>query len=279
MKEVMRRKIGYWLGACALFAIFIIFCALWENREQPTETPDILILGDSLFANDRGDGSISNQLREKLGLTIADCSMGGTSASYLDKEASLAHTLDAYCLAALVRATIAGDYRVQINARFNSQITEYFDERIAVLKTVDLSKVKILVIDHCINDYQAGVAISDEQNPYNEYTYSGALRYALKNLQTEYPDLRIVIMSPTRTWYTDRSGSCSEVDFGGGTLDEYVAAQREVAEEFGVEWIDLFTDLYPEGDVEIGLQVTSDGIHPNETGKQLITERLAEYLQ
>jgi lysophospholipase L1-like esterase len=218
-------------------------------------------------------------LQQKLGVTIQDASFGGTSASYLDKDASLAHTLDNYCLAALARAITTGDYRVQRNARVNSLVITYFADRMAELEEVDLSGVKILLIDHCINDYQGGAVISDEQNPYNEYTYTGALRYALKNLQKEYPDLRIIMVSPTPVWYIETGKTGSDMDHGGGVLDQYVDAQRAVAEEFGVEWIDLYHGLYPEGSWDVGQQVSNDGIHPNEVGRELIAERLAEYLQ
>jgi lysophospholipase L1-like esterase len=144
-----------------------------------------------------------------------------------------------------------------------------------VLEQVDLSGVKILVLDHCVNDYQGGAPILDEANPASEYTYRGALRYALKTLRKNYPELRIVLVSAPNVAYWDKGAFATEVDYGCGTLDEYVETQKAVAEEYGVEWIDLFHELVPYG----GEELTVDGVHPNETGREQIAEIIAEKLR
>ncbi len=277
MKDSVRKTIGYWLGAVLLFALFLAGFGLWRNRQQPDKTSDILILGDSIFAYVQDDTSVGNRLAEKLGLTVQDASFGGTAAAYLDRDARLGHTQDGFSLAALVRALTMGDFRVQRNARVNLIATEYYEDRLAELEKVDLSGVKTLLIDHCVNDYQAGIPVRDEDDPYNEYTYEGALRYGIETLRKAYPDLRIVLVSPTAVWYWDLGESGSQTDHGGGCLDDYVEAQRRIAEETGVEWVDLYHDLYP--DQETNLAMTDDGLHPNETGRDTIAEALAEYLR
>ncbi len=279
MKKATKESIGYWLGAGLIFALFVAALVLWRNRDNPGESPDILILGDSLFADERGETSVANLLEQKLGVTVMDASFGGTAASYLDRDARLGHTMDAFGLAALARALSAGDFRVQRNARLNMTATEYFEERLALLEEVDLTGVDTVLIDHCLNDYQAGVIIEDPLNPSSEYTYKGALRYAVTTLRDKDPDLRIILVSPTAAFYANYGGSGAEVDLGGGTLDAYMEAQRAVAEETGAEWIDLYHDLYGDIDLENRLLVTVDGVHPNEEGRERISEALAEYLR
>ena len=56
-------------------------------------------------------------------------------------------------------------------------------------------------------------------------------------------------------------------------------AQRGVAQECGVEFLDLYHEYYPhENEADWNLY-TEDGVHPNEAGRQKMAETLAAYLQ
>ena len=64
-----------------------------------------------------------------------------------------------------------------------------------------------------------------------------------------------------------------------GILEEYVNKEIEVAEECGVEVLDIYHDFYPHEQWEDYTLYTLDGLHPNDDGRKMIAERIAEYLK
>ena len=88
--------------------------------------------------------------------------------------------------------------------------------------------------------------------------------------QEGVPDLRIILVTPTYSWYTVQQLTCEELDAGYGILEDFVEAEKQVAAELGVEVIDLYHDFYPHeswSDMEL---YTVDGLHPNEAGREMI---------
>jgi lysophospholipase L1-like esterase len=168
---------------------------------------------------------------------------------------------------------------VQQATRIRESFTEYFDETIDGLEEIDFSKVEIVLIQHGLNDYYSGIPLDNEEDPYDDYTVQGALRNAITTLQKNYPDLRIILATPTYSWYRAGMQTCEEFNAGYGFLEDYVEAQIAVAKELGVETIDLYHDLYPHEKWEDWEIYTRDGLHPNDEGRTLIAQRLAEYLR
>lgn len=262
------------LGGCALvlFVIFFIFFMMKEGENKAEYSPEIVIMGDSIFAHTTDESSVANLLGNLMNVSVADVSFGGSCMSYIDKDARMDNNHDAFCMAALTQAVLAEDFRYQHNANVRLNATEYFDERVALLETIDFSQVNILIIDHLLNDYQISANVECGSDEYDEYTYEGAMRSVITQLKEEYPNLRIIVVAPVKSWYTDDCISSSEYDFGNGTIDKYIEVQKEITDELGVEWLSLY-DLYD------GIEYTTDHIHPNEEARVLIADYLYEYLK
>ena len=158
--------------------------------------------------------------------------------------------------------------------------SEYFEGRVAQLETLDLKNSDIVIIEHLLNDYHSSVPITSDDG--SEYTYTGALTAVVSYIRSVNPDIRIIILSPTKKWLLN-GPEADEIDNGGGTLNIYLAAQEKAAENLGVEYLDI-TGIYdeeyvtPEGEVITGYGYTVDGTHPNYYGRMAISRRLAEYL-
>lgn len=261
------------LGGIALVFFVVFFIWFWhsENKETTDYCPKIVVMGDSIFAHTIDETSVVNLLSDKMDMEIADISFGGSCMSYIDRDARMGNNHDAFSMAALTQAILAKDFRYQESANVRLYATEYFDDRIELLKSIDFSQVDILIINHLLNDYQIVVPPECGSDKYDEYTYEGAIRSVITQLKKAYPNMRIIIVAPVKSWYTEEYIVSKDYDSGYGTVDKYIEVQRDVSEELGVEWISLF-DLYDDH------QLTLDSIHPNEEAREMIADYLYDYL-
>ena len=185
---------------------------------------------------------------------------------------------DALSMASLTKSIVGRDNTVQQTIMANWGGMEHFPETIAQLLEIDFSKVQVLLIGHTLNDYHAGEPIEDDGQWDNEHTFVGALRSTIRTLQKAYPDLRIILVSAPYTWYREHNLTCEEYVLGGNILEDYVNAQSAVAKETGVELIDLYHESYPHESWEDCATYTKDGLHPNEQGRAVLAQAIAEYL-
>ena len=90
--------------------------------------------------------------------------------------------------------------------------------------------------------------------------------------------MRIILMTQTYTWLRQTGDTCEEYDAGYGNQEAYIQAEIEIAEELGLELIDLYHDLFPHDSWEDWELYTTDGMHPNEAGRVMLAEVIVEYL-
>ena len=260
---------------------------LWANKEN--EKPyahDIVFLGDSVIGNYAEPFGVTTVMEERLGRDVFNGALGGTSMSFIDEVDWESVSSGQWSMVKLAQAIYTDDWTSQLSGVSYAeyyrdvigQILDYFYERIHHLSQIDFSKVDILLIEHGTNDYNCGQPLNSTEDPFDVNTYAGALRTTLTLLQEKYPDLRIILVSPVYCEFVYNDGAkCYETDFGGGVLDDYVMMQKAVAEEYGVEWIDMYhgsgiwsdtIDIY-----------TYDKLHLTDEGKQLIGDFISDYLK
>ena len=281
MKRVSHKLI-YNILAVGIFSLLLTvvgFVRLKNENigEQKIENVDVLILGDSIYGLTRDETSIASKLGELLDNSVFNGALGGTCMGRLEENRGSSYVKDAFSMVSLSKSIASGDFRMQEKTRITENGTEYFPETIAALEEMQFSDVEILLISHCVNDYHGGERIYGEDRE-DEYTYAGALRSTLAMLKKAYPDLRIILLTPPYTWYTELGLTCEEYVRGGNILEDYVATQYAVAEEMDVELIDLYHDLFPHETWEDWQKYSVDGLHPNEAGRELIARTVAEYL-
>ncbi|MDE7270378.1 MAG: SGNH/GDSL hydrolase family protein [Acetatifactor sp.] len=272
-------QIAYGLAAVL---VFVLLCGFFvQSREEETVLTQcpIVILGDSLMGQCRDETSVAELLGERLGRPVFNGAFGGTCMALQEQEMEANYSMELLNMVNLSKALSADDFGAQQTVRSRREITDYFGDTVDELAVIDYQKVEILILAFGINDYHAGIALNNEQNPLDESTYGGALRSVLTTLQKSYPDMRIVLVTPTYAWYRSKKMTCEEYKTGDAYLEEYVEEMRAVAEEFGIETIDLYHDLYSHQEWEDWKLYTEDGLHPNEDGRRLIADRLAAYLQ
>lgn len=270
-------------GIAAILLFGALFAATYYDREnrQEKSTVRVVMMGDSILGECRDETSVSSQLSELLGEPVFNGALGGTCMGRVDSEMRLAYTKDCLSMQAFSQSIVTGDFGVQQTVRSREAATGYFEETINELEGIDFSSVELLIIGHGINDYHAGTPIYNEEDGYDVYTFTGALRSTIETLQDKYPNLRILLLTSPYSWYPYNDGyelTCETYNLGGGLLEDYVYAEIGVAKSMGVEVIDLYHDFYPHeqwSDWEI---YTRDGLHPNEAGRRMIAKKIYEHL-
>ena len=283
MKNKSFKKIIPYLAAGVVALVCIASAALYLNAGRAGKVrTDIVIFGDSLMAYAQDETSVASLLAEKTGLKVTDLSFGGTLMSDNPETETLGSHRNYLSMYTIARSFYMDDFSVPRNIRTTEPATDYFDERIRAMESLDLADTDTVIIDHCLNDYHCGIPIGTPDDK-DEYTYCGAFRSVTGFLKSVNPDIRIIVLSPTQKW-TVEGVSAEEIDYGGGTLDAYVRAQKEMAEVLGLEYIDIYglydeTYLTPEGEEITGYSYTVEGTHPDFYGRDAISSAIAEYLK
>lgn len=276
-KGLNRNKIIY--GIVSVLCFLVLFGVTYSGRQLGANGCDIVMFGDSVLGECRDTTSIPAQLETMTGKSVFNGALGGTCMSRNNREMRLSYIKDSLSIVALAEALATEDLGVQQTARVKEAATEYFEVTIDGLNTIDFNKVETIIIGAGVNDYHAGTPIYPQKDAYDEYTFVGALRSVIRDIREAYPNIRIVLMTPTYTWYREKNLTCEAYDLGGGSLEAYVNAELQVAEEMGVEVIDLYHDFYPHEQWEDWEIYSRDGLHPNEAGRELIAKTIAEFLK
>ena len=277
--RILRRVACYGVIGAVMF--FLLFSLTFRSRSDFSQRQqvEIVAFGDSVFGEVRNETAVPAQVGALIGKTVYNAALGGTCASRQDVDRRLDRAKDSLSLVGLAVAMGAEDFGVQQSARLRESNMEYFPEVIDGLEGIDFNKVQIILIQHGINDYHAGTLIDNPENPYDVYTFLGAIRRAVAAFRGKNPQVRIVLVTPAYTWYTATGLTCEETDQGGGVLEDYVNAEIRLGEELGIEVVDLYHDCLPHENWWDWETYTRDGLHPNEAGRKLLSQKIAEALK
>ncbi len=289
MKNRFRWKhtILYWLAAAAVFLLLFL---LWGKRapgNQEENAVELLFMGDSIFGQERWDTSITELVNQQTGLRGINCAIGGTmlSRGRRDMDVPLSEIYitgegeKLLGMSYLLEAVKWDDFGVQQSLHSWKNVLFYLPMVIDILDGIDFSRVETLVFNHGINDYHGNVPLDNPENPWDEYTFAGALRGTLQYLQDSYPEMRIIYVTPPYVWYPGRQETCETWICSENSLEEYVNLALDICNEYGVETVDIYHDFYEDHSMEGYSLYTEDGLHPNENGRRLIAEAISKCLE
>lgn len=265
----------------SILLILVMWAGVFFYRENRKEIYPYLVLGDSIVGNIRDKTSVTAKMEAALGEKVYNGAFGGSSASLRNKADRGTDTSDCLSLVELTKAFCYQDYAVQNAGVRACAVMDYFPESVEGLNRLSEEQIQVLIIEHGVNDYLSGCPVDNKEDPYDAYTYGGALRTCLKLLQENYPKLRIVLVTPTYCWLLAEEKTCEQKDYGQGILEEYVNTELAIAEEFGVEVVDNYHDsgIGKNKTFEEWQEYTQDGIHLNEAGRALVAEKIVEAIK
>lgn len=121
------------------------------------------------------------------------------------------------------------------------------------------------------NDYGHGDAPFGNPDSSDEdvYTFCGAVNSLISKLERDFPEAKIVFMTPIHRFYGKNANRHSKV------LEDYAVAMREICKKRGVHVIDLFS-INPLDPADKNL--VPDGLHPNDAGHAVMADVIAEEL-
>lgn len=274
-----KRTIILSAGAALLF-LLLWYTTLWGSREDvERKNVRILIMGDSLVADCRDETSVPAVLSRLLGEQVFNGTLGGTYFTMGSGAKKDNYNMDLLSMRSLMNAIMADDFGVQRTFRGRQPATEYFSDTLDELAGIDYGSVEVLILEYGINDYHVAFPIDNGDDPMDDTTYAGAIRKTVTDLKKAYPNMRVIMVTPTYAWYVESQMTCEEYDTGNGYLEDYVNALIDAARDAGAEVIDLYHGVYEHDTWEDWRVYTWDGIHPNEYGRRMIAERMAEGLR
>lgn len=248
----------------------------FEGREDDGVTT-ILCLGNNPFTDERGDTGLCAMIADKTGAVVYNCAFPDSSAACKYPNYNPEYTRDHFNLYYVVECFRNNEFTA-INSIANDEPDPRYMESVDVMKTVDMDKVDVVLIMYDSTDYNMGTPSDNPDNPYDVTAFTGGLRTAIRNIQTTWPYIRILVMSHTYAQYMDEDGKLQNgtlTDLGNGTLNHYLVKESEAVLDCGVSFIDNYYGTINEGNYE---DYMSDYMHYNDAGREKIADRAADVI-
>ena len=215
----------------------------------------VLFFGDSVIANYTDSMSVPGVVNGLSGACVYNLGYGGNSAA---RGAE-----DRIALPDILEAFFQGDLsELPSDEPVYEGIASY-------LENPPEGKKQCFVINYGLNDYFKGYAISSE-DPYDVYTYCGAIRTAIKTIRENAPDAQIILCTPN--FITECEAGAEPHGPGGSVLADYVAAEIGLARELEVDLLDNYHELGITA--ENSDLYLDDKVHPSLACRYLIGKRL-----
>lgn len=234
----------------------------------------LLCLGNSPFADNKGENGLAQTLAKKMNGVAYDGSIANSFQTMLHKSFQETYKPDGLSLYPIVKALCTRDF----------SLVEYVADTVGdeevntinMLKELDLTTVDMLVIMYDLSDYIAGRPLYNETDNNDLITWTGSLNASLELLEETYPHIRTVILSMPACgatvdgYYIDGD----KMDLGNGTIPDYLNYEMNVILANGVSYIDNYYGVIT---VENKDQYLVDDYHLNEKGIDAIAERFYSF--
>lgn len=248
------------------------------------DASNIVVFGNAPFADDRGSSdNLASLIAKETGATVYNCSISGSylAAQHTNFDPTLA-PMDAYCLYWLVNLAagvpLDGYYNDAAKALGDKTPPEV-EEVVNTLKTLDFNTIDTVAIMYDATDYLLGNAMYNDDNPTDPTQFTGNLEASIEILQRLYPQIRIIVMSPTYAYAIDEDGNYVSSDIyiynGRDVLSTYVIKECYSANLHSVSFMD---NLYGSITEDNAKEYLTDNLHLNVKGRKLIAKRFEYFL-
>lgn len=248
--------------------------------QKDDDVTSILLLGNGSLAKDKGnDESIGKRLEALTGGIVYDASLNHTFLSVKNAAYDPDYPTDVFSLYWMSYCISSGDYTLLEDTARIWESDDTAAETVEMLKNLDMDSIDVITIMYDYHDYESQRILA---GPYDETlpaTCCGCLLQSIRLLQQAYPHIRIIVSSPYFNYVEDENDELqpvSTLDFGQGTLADYMIAYKNIAVNSNVSFIDNYFGTITADNYEQYLE--DDKEHLNAEGKDAIAKRIAEFI-
>lgn len=242
----------------------------------------IAIFGNGPFAEDRDskDG-LANLLAEETGATVYNCAINGsylasTQPNLPNMSINPWDAFNFYWMSLFSTDIDVHDFFGEALETLGEDAPAEAAEVNEILSTLNFDTVDIIVVMYDATDYFAGRPAWSTNDISGLQSFAGNLEAGLEILRQQYPNTRIIVMSPTYAFSDrlDEDGdyiSSDIVRYGQDVLSTYVSKSAEICSAAQVTFVDNFYVTFNEDNAQNYL---SDNMHLNSDGRRKVIERL-----
>lgn len=138
----------------------------------------------------------------------------------------------------------------------------------------------IVIVFGGTNDFGHGDAPFGTDADETDDTFCGALKVFYTSLKKRYPKALILVLTPMHRCGENNLLGEGQKKVPSQPLIAYVEQIRKTAVQFGLPILDLYNEssLDPNDD-SVRRRCMPDGLHPNDSGHEIITNKILEYLR
>ena len=230
----------------------------------------ILCLGNSPFADNKGENGLAQTLARKMNGVAYDGSFANTYQSMYNKTYQDTYRPDGLSLYPLVNAICTGDFSIPESVA--ATVGESELQTVEMLKNLDYKTVDMLVIMYDLSDYINRRPLYSQTDKNDLITWAGSLNASLELIEETYPHIRTVVLSMPACGATvdDYYIDGDKVNLGNGTLPDYINYEVDVILANGVSFIDNYYGVIT---VENRDEYLVNDYHLNEKGIEAIADR------
>ncbi|MCD7805918.1 MAG: hypothetical protein LUH19_01090 [Lachnospiraceae bacterium] len=239
----------------------------------------IAFFGNSPLADDAGTKDcLAEMIGEETGAAVYNFAVADSLLSCEDTDIDYANgDRDLFSLYWLTTIYTNDNDTLLSNARSSGA---YRLEEIAILSmlvNLDFNEVDVIVIMYDLSDYLAGRRMYDYENTRDITKWGCALEECLDLIQTSYPHIQIIVMSPTYGYALDEDGNYVDSSImtynDEGTLGSYIQYEADVCYSMFCSFVDNY---YGTISVEEADEYLLDYKHISVEGRQLLAGRFME---
>lgn len=238
---------------------------------------NILVFGNHPFSDDRdSEDSLANIIAREADATVYNCAIDGSClSSEVPNFSASDYPMDAYSFYWLVTLAVGGANAGYYPAALETlgedappEAQEVYD----TLTSLDLNTIDVAVIMYDATDYLLLRSPRNLENPTDTTTFAGNLEAGIELLQTCYPNIRIIVMSPTYAFAVVNGEYVSSDIYrvrDKYALSTYAGIEAQSTFTRGVTYVD---NLYGSIHEDNAREYLRDNLHLNVEGRKIVAD-------